>query len=657
MSVKEKYFSAAEATDKAVLKNCFYKEGRIVSRPGLSALSGEIFTKSDLSVEEMSFIDTDCYLYLDGQYGRITVNVADNLTGNIVYNIRLVCANGRVQDMGCIVFGRVSADQFGVPDSFTLFRGRPTIGCGIYFIARVVYGGGYADRTVIAELSYNKKVWLHLDESYFYVPTVLANGRGEEYYTASPMGEPLSLKKSVSPESRNLINPAFRCCFTADSSSWSFQLAFTQLDDDLISCDFLYGGITYSWRIYAGETRSQPTAVKGTEVVMHCDRNSGRVFFQTAQDVGWAPVYTGELNNLRITARKTDSENTKKVSSMSACKQVSSAVRNGEYDLTVFYKSREFPALMLTNTPDQPLYFPADARISLGESKTAVKHLMFKGKNLLVFKENEIYSAPLDGYEISSAPIVSVEGASKRQNCSFSFKRMAEIHRGINPSSIAAVGDRIYFACETGEIFSASGNTADSFCTEKVCDCDTELVREGFGMRWGEKYLLIEDTKMKVVEKQTKGYSVAEWSFPTRLVGGFSYLDSGLLFGCYQGEGLYRLYPVSLFGNKDIYLTENGQWTKESKKEIEAEYFIPLFEGEPLRKRLYRMRIDCSADKAEVSLCEGERTLMSKRIRPKGGKAENICGFISTSPRLVLRFCGPFTLDGVAVKYGLTTRI
>ncbi len=656
-TAKEGYISAAKSGGTALLKNCFAENGKIVSRPGLCTVSGEIFTKSDLSVEEMTFINTDCYLYSGGKYGRIAVSVADNLTGNIIYNIRLVCADGSVQDMSSITFGRVTYDQFGVPDSFTVFRGRPTRGSGIYFVARVVYGENYSDRIVVRELSADQKVWIYLDESYLYVPTVLANGRGDAYYTAAPLGEALQLKKTVTPESRNLINPAFRCCFTADSSSWSFRLPYNQLDNGLISCDFMLDGETYSWRIYANETRSQETAVKGTGVTMRCDRAAGRIFFQNSQDVGWAPTYTGELNNVRITARKTFFEDMIKVSSMTACRQIDAAVTNGEYDLTVFYKSREYPALLLMNTPDEPLYFPEGGRITLGESETAVTCLIPKGKNLLAFKENEIYSAQLSRYEVNSTAIVSGDSATVRKLYSPEFIRLAESDKSVNPQSITVIGSRLYFATLTGEIYSAEGDTAYTFKTEKVCDCDSTVTGGGFGLRWGEKYLLIRGSRICAVQKQDSGYCVADWSFPTEFVGGIYYLDCTLLFARYQGEGLYRLYPACLEGEKDIYLTENGWWTKDTEKDIEAECSMELFESAPLPKRLYRMRVDCSAKEITATLFDRERPLAKKRLRPKGGRAELICGCTAYSPRLALNFSGAFALEGVAVKYGLLTKI
>ena len=119
-SARRKYITFSEGDENLILENCFLENGNIVSRKGLEATGSDVFVKSDMSVEEMSFIDTDCYLYFGKKYGRVTVSVSDNLTDNIIYNIRLVCSDGSVENLGQIIFSRVTYEQFGVPDSFTV---------------------------------------------------------------------------------------------------------------------------------------------------------------------------------------------------------------------------------------------------------------------------------------------------------------------------------------------------------------------------------------------------------------------------------------------------------------------------------------------------------------------------------------------------------
>ncbi len=642
-ALKRKYISFSDFKT-AQLKNCIIKNGAVKSRKGFYAeKEKQIFKRENNSALEMSFICTDCYIYLDGKYGRVAVSVADNLMNSIVYNMRLIYANGDVVDIGAIEFTRATYGLFGYPDTFTVFRGEPTVGCGVYFIARQVYGGDYPDFIRVMELTKELDRWVLIDSSQIYAPTVLANGRGENYHYATIGERALDLPDPVMPESKNLLGAGFKACYTADSASSGFLLPYSGLDNDLIRCEFSCGGENYIWKIYADCDSSESVSVNGTSVIMCCDRTTGRVSFITESGLNWTPPYTGTLNNLTMLAYKTVEGHALRVASMSGCCRLDGDAMTKGSNVTVFYGSRIFPSVVAVNSPTNALYFPEGGQYMLGEASKEVSRMLIKDRLLVAFKEKELYLAEIKPYDKSTGVYP------------LSFKKALSLTAAPLPQSIALLEGDIIYASTQGGFYRITGS--GSFKTERLGDCLPEVCEQSSAVIYDGVYLLINGTSAQTVQRVENGFAFGEWSFPERVVSCFSYLDEVVLFAEFSQNDEYLIYPALFKGDKDYTIATDGTNFAVAEHPVAASCRISVFGAAANRRRIFRIRADGTGENLVLALYDKETHLLFQRGTFKNRSVYFQCGTYTTEPTVQLSFSGDTVIEGLAVEYKILNKI
>ena len=95
-----------DSFDIKSMLNCVNSGGKIESRKGFyTRAEDSVFKSYYADAFDMSFVLTDCYLFLDGKYGRIAVSITDNLMDSITYNMMLICTDKTTIPLGITTTG------------------------------------------------------------------------------------------------------------------------------------------------------------------------------------------------------------------------------------------------------------------------------------------------------------------------------------------------------------------------------------------------------------------------------------------------------------------------------------------------------------------------------------------------------------------------
>lgn len=649
---KEKYISpergglldtAQEYTD------CELKEGIVVPRAGLRGGLDSIIYRSDFSpYTENELRLTDCYLYFEGRYCRVAVAIADDLMDSAVFHMRLIFSDGEIMDIGSVTFGRVSADQYGYPSSFTVFSGTPKRGCGVFLIARQVYGEGYEDFIRIMELSAAKTEWIMLTDSDMYLPTLLANGRGESYYMACPFGERLQLPAPIRPQSRNLLYGGFSAYFTTDSASSGFFLPLDELDNGRIVAELEDGGVKVRWIIPEGGENSEETEVDGQSVIMLCDRPIGRVYFKKPDGMDYPLTYTGKVNNLRITASKGSLAERLKVASCTASVKIEGQSSINSGSVNAFYGSFLYPDEVVISSPLNPLYFPEDSCYTLGGNGTRVTKLVNQSRTLLAFKDDRLYAAEISPFKTTPS-VAAINGGVALDVTTFSsdFRPVSELSASPIPETVTELGDGLAYLSRDGFIYRLIGSSA-RYTAQRLCEA--HYTGRDFAVTYEGRYLCFHGNTATVVEMAKGKPSVSRWRFPVSPTAGFSRGGRPLLFSGLNADGVNVIYLLRFGEWDDRYLSLSGGLEEETESPVEAAFSFSPFEKSCHAVKLIRLRIDSGGQNMTVTVKGEEGPESRHRATVTGEKALVLCGKIARHPRVCITF-KKGEISGVAVEY------
>ncbi len=373
-----------EISDNALLdcKNVWYKNGRLKSRPGINALP-----RNALTVEKRSQNDEPQYkLYdrtvnlWDTEYRILTAAVC---TDDFMYtlNVYLAASEINIRQIASFSFLRFSSDEFKIPENIIFFSGEAQNGCGIFAFMTLRNEEDYSDKSYnIYELSENLDEWLRVYD--YYVPTVLVNGRGNNYDLAY-IENNVSLPEPKTVESLNLLNGKFTVYFSSDGRSNMFRLPMSNLSLDAVSCRIYYTSALYAeWNISAGSV-ADTQSFMGRQVMMEIDREKGAIFFTSSGEEVYIPVMsTYNQNNIMVTAVKETQNGFMQVVDSSCSFQV-----DGRIYLAGGYHGNT----LLSAKNENPLYFPIKSTVDIGGNEGIIA-LSVQDKKLIAFKENEIHS-------------------------------------------------------------------------------------------------------------------------------------------------------------------------------------------------------------------------------------------------------------------------
>lgn len=627
--------------DKLEIKkliNCVSDGEKIESRKGFYTRPEDYVFKSDgTEAFDMSLVITDCYLFLDGKYGRVAVTVADNLMDSITYNMMLLCTDKTTIPLGKISFS-TSGGAMGFPDTFAVFRGRENQGSGVYFISRRLYDDELPDMISVRELSSDRESWILLTESLIYTPLILANGRGEAYHSAEVSGRALSLPTPILFESKNMLNPRFKAAYTTDGASAGFSLPYSQIDNTSVVAELFYKGEKHTLQITGTAVKSSAVLIDSAEVVMNVDRAEGRIFFTNSSGAYWTPEFTGSVNNLCITAYKTVSDHIKKVGAMSASRTI-------EGNVSLLYKSATEPSSVAVNSIVDPLYFPENTAFLLGYADTKVESILEVSGNLFAFKEGEIYSAAVKSHKPNKKSVSLLGSLRETDEYTLSFKKACSLKAEAIPETIKELNGELLFQTRRGEVWKIKVSGGSNLSPERI-----ETLNETFNFALAEKdrYILIKDDRAAVFEKTKSGYITGEWTLPEKAVGGFSYIGKAIFFfSCYK-EGVYMIYASDYGWEKDIKFISQYE-TEEC--DISSCLGVATAGNSDSARRINKITVLGAGKELNLSLVKSEKTVLQRRSRFKDDLAEFYMGANIKNGYMELSFCNPTVIEGVSALY------
>ncbi len=626
------------------LTNCTLKDGEIQTRKGLSATNYRLSSFSDSLPVETSVEMTDCYIYDEGELARIAFIIEDDLFANVTYRIKLILTNGRVKDLSQITFSRTTEYLFGRPDCVTIFSGEPTTGSGIYFMVRRTYNNqSVEDNLMIYELNKDKTMWMMLTEGDYYIPTILANGRGNAYRAAELTIGNIKFPSVVRPQSENLLSRRYRATYTADSHSHYFKLPYPCSQEQVV-CRFNHYGIHTEWVFYNGE--SSATAEFGNQrITAVLSRKEGSIYFMQQDGRDFPLPYDGTLNNIVAEACTLKDSSSLLVASKTGAVQIDAGLMSAGSAVTAFYGGRHHPAVVVFNSPLSPLYFPAAELQSVGEDSTRVLKLTVCTDTLVAIRPEAIYTCPIKGVTLPSGEIADSLGAKADY---LTTKRMFETAVALDcpplERSVVPIGAKIFFVDETGKItsFSKQGKTLAYHGL-------VEPASFAFGIAIEGRYAYIKHKIVFFAQKEDGTEDI--WELPQTIVGGYTFLGKTVLIGhCYYSpEGMYF---TSVFrGEEDTQFFAQSNSIGRENIPLQSRIEVPLFEGLPRARKIFAVRVSADAESLTASITADGRSHPPERFYMSGENNYIICGDVARTARLSLSAEGNSLIKGVSYEY------
>ena len=626
-------------------ENMMVSKNGIVTRPGMRLSDTPIvFNPWEFGDGYTEFSLSDLYLDIDGKTARIAVSKEDDSYSNINYHICAVFSDGGLRDMGCITFTRADFYTFGVPVSYVIYSGKPTTGCGIYFLTRIVYGN-LPDNYGVYELSEDMTRWHFVSD--FYTPTVLMNGHGDSAVRAISTDE-IKLSSERWLESANMLNKRAHCYYPTDGYSYSFTLPFALSGQSHIGCRLDINSDTFiEWDIAVGESESNAVSIEGAMVKIRCQRSLGRIFFETESGAFYVPAFYGSENNLRFTAESDSLSSALKVCSMSRMCTTTASVSGGSGSVTLFSGSALYPDELIWIDPEKPLYFPENCSLTISEPSSADARTVALDGRFLIFKKQNIFSA-----KVTSAAAYDLDGilrgisnSGKISYPSVSLDRQKNLPAPFFADTVAALGDSIFFYCKNGNVYKTNSALSLTSCFNSL-SCEPR-----FAAVHDNKYIIFSDRDSYVYDPETSGrLGLYYWSFPISFIAAFTSETSSLFFAK-DDDGL--VYSFALDGEEDSYFTSNE--TPVKRKPIVSSLSLGLILSDR-RCRLYSVSVNADTEKPfEFGLMCDDKTPQTVSLSENKSLIHSSAVFNRLSAEF--SFSGRATLCDIGLKFAKLSKL
>lgn len=646
---KELSSDSLKASHRSRFYNMLPTACGISSRRGMSLCDEPvIFDPTKYAGDHISFKLTGLSVSIDGRAAVIAVTTESDELTNIVYHICAVFSDGAVRDMGCITFTRTSDSVFAVPASFVMYSGTPVKGGGIFFLTRTVCDG-QPDSYKIYEINSEFSGWTHISDSLCYVPTVLMNGQGENS-SAAEMYSDISLSAPRTLEPLNMLCGGFKCRYTADGYSYSFILPKSGLDDKPVSCKMYTSPDDFvQWTVPGGSDSSDRAQINGSNVIMCCDRNSGRVFFKTESGTLFPLPFCGMENNLHFTAYVPNSDCALKVCSMSLSCSIGGRISSGSASVTVLSSSSLFPDEIIWFDPGKPLYFPESCSLTLREPTGSIEALIPLGGRLAVFKKDRIMTSSLnipDRYELE-AVLQGLSNSGKIAFASLCFASTAALPSQPAVQTIKIYGNDLFAYCKNGRIYRIDRSLGISELAEL----------DGFvpelAVMYDGKYLLISKNRCAVCDPScSHRLGLFIWELPANVSAAHSSGDDTVFFADDTDNGIYSF---TLTGDRDEFMIRRGQDICAENRDICSSLSLLLCSPGSLCK-LYGLSVDLSSSTAaELCLSDGGRTISTDLITDGRTRIKKHHYF--SRLRAGLHFTGPSEIRELAISYAKCSKL
>ncbi len=536
-------------------ENLWFKDGRLKTRPGIFAKTGNAHT-----ITKNSFYDEFDYQlhdvtvnYLETDYRIATIGVN---TDNFMYTLYIyfVASEYNVLSVGSLQFLRLSSDIYKIPENITFYSGKAQNGGGVFALMSLRNVENYSDKNYnFYEINSQFTQWERVYD--FYIPTVLINGRGNNYDIAYAEGL-VDYQSPKTVESQNLLNGKFYAYYTSDGRSNMFRLPVSELSFDKVVCRINYTTSLYCEWVISGQSIVDTQNFMGSDIMLEVDHEKGTLSFTRAGEAYAIPIMpTYNENNIKITATKETVDGFAQVVDSSCSLSADGRIYLGG--------GKNGNVLMLAKT-DNPLYFPQKSTIDIG-GKEPLTALSIQNKKIIALKKCESYFVTLrKGDRINEIGLLADNDTLFKSADTLTSELISKSVGCEHKNTMCKIRDKTVWLGQDCEVY-----VLDSIGFDGVRKLANDLkysssyeYMDSFAVSDGSHYILCAGNQAFVCElsefKAPKWYL---WKFGRGDIpcGGF-YRNGKLWFLCNaKNSGIF--YIASLTGESDVemYYNEDGQ--------------------------------------------------------------------------------------------------
>lgn len=535
--------------------NMWFYDGRLQTRPGLSPK-----TENAITIAKQSFDDEFDYRlhdvtvnYLDTEYRIGTVGVS---TDDFMYTLYIyfIASEFNVLPVGSLSFLRISSDNFKVPDNITFYTGEAQTGGGVFALVTLTNVENNAEKNYnIYEINSEFTEWQRVYD--YYIPTVLINGRGNNYDVAYAE-KSITYKSPMALESQNLLNGRFYAYYSSDGYSNMFRLPVSDLSMDSVVCRINYTSSMYvEWKV-SGQAIVDTQSFMGADIMLEVDREKGTLSFTKSGEPYAIPVMpTYNENNIRITATKETPK---------GFEQVVDSTCSLTADGRLYLAGGQNGNILMMCKSENPLYFPQASTTDVGGTEP-ITALSIQSKKIIAFKDSECYYVTLrKGNRINEIGLIPDNDTFFKSDDRLNPELISKTVGCKFKNTVCKVGDKTVWLGQNSEIYALDSIGFDGVLklTKSLRNDAKFEFMDSFAVSDGRYYILGADARAVVcdLEKVTSPKFYL-WSFGKSfsLCGGF-YRNADLWFWCYEGNSGVS-YVASLSGENDIemYYNEDGE--------------------------------------------------------------------------------------------------
>ena len=427
----------------------------------------------------------------------------------------------------------------------------------------------------------------------FYIPLISVYGKGEQY-SSLPTNEQTETAPSAMFEGFNLLTGAFRSAFTTDGVSYEFRLPVSKLtsryaEDIRVQFRGAKGEIvTYTISSSADTVVTNNPSEGANALMIKVDRENGTVLFCSSKQLNpddtvlsngtypWRQPKGEILNNLVITAWKTDDKQMDKILGMTISQQFGGADGLFGGSRTFLSGNQKYPNLVCWSAVNNPLYFSESSFAYVGDANQKVTALAKQSDMLVIFKEREIYSTTYVQGEASGEDLLA--GRVTDVTAAMAYFPIVQCHGSIGcdlPDTVHLCANRLIWASSDKRVYTlvSVSNTSEenvvpvsSLIENTLPDYDFS---KAFAVDWKNHYLLFFGASVllldyeKTVYKNIGGYGDSEaaaknlswhfWDLSSVTAPGEAASDvsAGILLGAFAGSNTCMILTRSMSVSAD----------------------------------------------------------------------------------------------------------
>ncbi len=542
-------------------KNVWYKDGRLKTRFGLSAKSeNAVVLEKDSIFNEFDYYMTDTVVnYYDIEY-KIAYSTLLSDDYMYVINVYLISSDFNIKSIGSFTFFRLSSEIFNAPESIVFYTGTPQTGGGVFALITLANQENYGDKYYnIYEINEDFTDWQRVYD--YYIPTILVNGRGNNYDRARAEAS-LSFKAPQTVESQNLLNSMFYAYYTSDGYSNMFRLPFGDLSSDTIICRINYTPSAFvEWRIL-GTNIADTQSFMGVSITLEVDREKGTLsFFKDNNEYAIPVISTYNENNIKVMAGK---------NIQNGLEQVVDSKCSFMADGRIYLAGGQNGNMLISARYENPLYFPKSSTVMVGDGGE-ITALSLQNNKIIAFKQNETHAVTLrKGEVISEIALISDNDETFKSADRLNSQLLLQNIGCLYKSTVCKVGKNTVWLGNDRNIYLIDSVSVDGAVklTEGL-DTRPYLTNDSFAVSDGQYYILsCKNSALACDLTQPQNPKWYPWQTQKSITlrGGFC-KNSTLYFLCSKGrEEVFYVAALNGDGDTEMCFDSNKNITSQGNK-------------------------------------------------------------------------------------------